>query len=64
MAAAALFYHYARSRQASTQAYTVLSVAVSVVYMLVPQAAEAGWVGLSVIQGMLFLVIKLREKQK
>lgn len=59
MAAAALFYHYASIRKASTAAYVLASVTVSVLVMLI---IVQGWAGILIGQLLLFGVIFAYEK--
>ena len=54
MAAAALFYQYARIHKVSTAAYVVASVTVSVLVMLI---IGQGWEGVLIGQLILFALI-------
>jgi hypothetical protein len=60
MGAAALYYHYATSRKAPVQAYLLASVLVSTACMLM---FRQGWLELIIGQTVLFLLIKLYERQ-
>jgi CHASE2 domain-containing sensor protein len=61
MAAAALFYHYARSQKATVHLYLFLSVSVSAAYLL---WAQTGWLGLIIAQLALFVFLVLIGRKR